>query len=144
MVAVSYKVWHYTQGMLHKADFAELWQVSWQPLPADNFPKRPISPIPEAAKRATDPNAKKQVYRPPGARGLPPPPSLRQEPVKAEPALSKTALKNKKKREAKKAAATVTDAEASAASAAASATPVCYAVASLDSVSFLLIFVPVC
>ena len=109
----SYKIWHYTQGLLHKADFAELWQVSWQPLPAATFPKRPISPIPEEAKRATDPNVKKQVYRPPGARGGPPLPSLRPEPVRAEPVLSKTAQKNKKKREAKKAAATSADVEES-------------------------------
>ncbi|EDQ85198.1 uncharacterized protein MONBRDRAFT_29499, partial [Monosiga brevicollis MX1] len=124
-----YKIWHYAKGLVNEVKFdKELYQVQWQPAPEGKFPKRSLSPISDTARKATESSAKKQVYRPPGARNRPAPPKLHDEPKAAADTanLSKTALKNAKKRAAKKKAAeeaTAAPAAAPAPTASASAAP---------------------
>lgn len=111
-----YKIWHYTGSLLHEVAFdvnTEMWDICWQPFPSGIFPKKPISFQPVQGIQSMQPEASKQVYRPPAARGQPstiklhddyePPSNCRNKSNNINEGLSKTALKNKKKKEAKKA-----------------------------------------
>jgi len=116
-----YKVWHYSGSLLHEKHFAtgdELWEVNWQAAPPGRWPKF------RASKNAVDgiapsqPQASKQAYRPPGARGtastfkLHDDEQLPQNMINlidqknkgntGNAELSKSALKNKKRKEAAK------------------------------------------
>jgi len=100
-------MWHYATGQVYKAEFTELWEAKWQPALADTFPAKAVQVVKKNASgkpvNFVAPESKK--YRPPGAVGTV---SIKlhetnlgdAEKPKVE-ALSKTALKNKKKREAK-------------------------------------------
>lgn len=98
-----FKVWHYTRGLQCTREYKELLDVRWKP---HEYPRRPISPVPQHQREAVVAEKTKQVYRPPGARGAPSSIKLHEEePAKKTEEMSKAALKNKKKRDAKKAAA---------------------------------------
>ncbi|XP_033118259.1 eukaryotic translation initiation factor 2A-like [Anneissia japonica] len=105
-----FKIWHYSGEMKKSSSISageELWEVGWQPFPPGVFAAKPI--IQATVSVAQVEAAKPAVYRPPGARGLPPTKKLSElEPAQNmkknavdESNLSKSALKNKRKREAK-------------------------------------------
>ncbi|CAN7997178.1 unnamed protein product, partial [Ixodes hexagonus] len=108
-----YKVWHYTGSLQHEVlckENEELWDVQWQPFPPEAFPAKPVSYKQVSGIQSSQPQASKQVYRPPCARGQGPsfkvkddePPAGGDKPGNAA-AKPKCALKNQKRREAKKA-----------------------------------------
>ncbi|XP_067128693.1 eukaryotic translation initiation factor 2A-like [Centruroides vittatus] len=111
-----YKIWHYTGSLLHElmCDIgSEMWDLCWQPFPPGTFPKKTLTLQPVHGIQSSQPEASKQVYRPPAARGQPSTIKLREDyepPSDLKPkinipieGLSKSALKNKKKKQAKKA-----------------------------------------
>ncbi|XP_014206946.1 eukaryotic translation initiation factor 2A [Copidosoma floridanum] len=104
-----FKIFHYTGTLLYERPWnkqEELWQVSWQKFPEGTFKEKPISYKAVEGIAPSQPQASKQVYRPPSARGQPSTFKLHDElddPKPTESNLSKNALKIKKKREAKKA-----------------------------------------
>ncbi|KAH7966790.1 hypothetical protein HPB49_019596 [Dermacentor silvarum] len=109
-VGNGYKVWHYSGSLQHEnicSEGEELWDVLWQPCPADSFPAKPISYKQVGGIQSSQPQASKQVYRPPGARGQPSSFKVKEDESsstdKAAEPKSKTAIKNQKRKEAKKA-----------------------------------------
>lgn len=110
-VGNGFKIWHVSGSLLHEyivpQDNVHIYNVSWQTLPADLFKNKPISKPQGKVIQSAEPQASKEVYRPPGARGKPASFKLNEEepaqnaPQTEEQKLSKSALKNKKKREAK-------------------------------------------
>ncbi|EEC19481.1 conserved hypothetical protein, partial [Ixodes scapularis] len=108
-----YKLWHYSGSLQHEVlckENEELWDVQWQPFPPEAFPAKPVSYKQVSGIESSQPQASKQVYRPPGARGQAPsfkvkddePPPGGDKAADAT-AVPKCALKNQKRREAKKA-----------------------------------------
>ncbi|KAF9978658.1 hypothetical protein BGZ73_001311 [Actinomortierella ambigua] len=117
-----YKMWHYTGTLIHQEDIAELYQINWRPAAPELYPIRSaLSPAPKASLSVSQAPAKPApvrvgAYRPPQARGTPPPQLFADSSsnanagaagaaagaASADAQLSKAALKNKKKREAKK------------------------------------------
>nr|XP_058942590.1 eukaryotic translation initiation factor 2A-like [Pocillopora verrucosa] len=102
-----YKLWHYTGKLLDERRVSELWEVKWQPVPDGKF-KEPTIDYSAAVSATTQEQQKtKDVYRPPGLRGLAPSVKVHEnEPAenmkpKEGQEISKSAAKNKKKREAK-------------------------------------------
>lgn len=102
-----YKLWHYTGKLLDERRVSELWEVKWQPVPDGKF-KEPTIDYSAAMSATTQEQQKtKDVYRPPGLRGLAPSVKVHEnEPAenmkpKEGQEISKSAAKNKKKREAK-------------------------------------------
>ncbi|XP_064456682.1 eukaryotic translation initiation factor 2A-like [Ornithodoros turicata] len=68
-VANGMKVWHYTGSLQHEYMWPaneELWDAQWQP--GGSFEAKPITYVPVAGIQSSQPQASKQVYRPPGAR----------------------------------------------------------------------------
>ncbi|XP_075747254.1 eukaryotic translation initiation factor 2A [Rhipicephalus microplus] len=111
-VGNGYKVWHYSGSLQHEnicCEGEELWDVLWQPCPAESFPAKPISYKQVSGIQSSQPQASKQVYRPPGARGQPSSFKVKDDESastnKAADSTpkSKTAIKNQKRKEAKKA-----------------------------------------
>nr|XP_054771462.1 eukaryotic translation initiation factor 2A-like [Lytechinus pictus] len=110
-VGNGFKVWHVSGSLLHEflapSDSIHIYDVAWQTLPADLFRNVPISKPTGKIIQSSEPQASKEAYRPPGARGKPASFKLNEiEPPQAAPLteeqkLSKSALKNKKKRDAK-------------------------------------------
>lgn len=108
-VGNGYKVWHYSGSLIHEIALAatdELWEVDWQPTKFKTFKasKRVVEGI-----APTQPQASKQAYRPPGARGsastfkLHENDELPQNQAKKDPEnMSKAAIKNMKRKEAAK------------------------------------------
>ncbi|XP_071951713.1 eukaryotic translation initiation factor 2A-like [Antedon mediterranea] len=105
-----FKIWHYNGELRNTFQYSagdELWEVGWQPFPLGVFVAKPI--VKPTVSVAQAEAAKPGVYRPPGARGKPPPKKISElEPAEnmkkiavEESNLSKSALKNKRKREAK-------------------------------------------
>ncbi|XP_076234660.1 eukaryotic translation initiation factor 2A [Calliopsis andreniformis] len=67
-----FKIWHYTGTLLYERPWneqEELWEVLWQTFPASTFPEKPISYKAVEGIAPSQPQASKQVYRPPSARG---------------------------------------------------------------------------
>jgi len=108
-----FKIWHYSGALLYERPWnkqEELWEVLWQNFPPGVFRTPAITTKPVEGIQPSQPQASKQAYRPPSARGreinfklhddedIPTPVSE----TASNP--SKAALKLKKKREAKKAA----------------------------------------
>ncbi|XP_033227264.1 eukaryotic translation initiation factor 2A [Belonocnema kinseyi] len=108
-----FKIWHYTGTLLYERPWSkqeELWEVQWQTFPDNTFPENPISYKAVEGIAPSQPQASKQAYRPPSARGHQINFSLHDDddtPSRAGDAKtskdSKAYLKAKKKREAKKA-----------------------------------------
>ncbi|KAG7202566.1 hypothetical protein KM043_009762 [Ampulex compressa] len=106
-----YKIWHFTGTTLYERPWneqEELWEVLWQTFPPDTFLEKPINYKAIESKIPKQPQASKQVYRPPCARGQTITFKLHDDEefgIKTTPESnpSKAALKAKKKREAKKA-----------------------------------------
>ncbi|KAL1132216.1 hypothetical protein AAG570_010173 [Ranatra chinensis] len=106
-----FKMWHYTGTLLYERPWnkqEELWEVLWQNFPEKVFKVPQISYKPVEGIASSQPQASKQVYRPPRARGTESNFKRQdlEEPKSLETANnpSKAAMKQKKKREAKKAA----------------------------------------
>ncbi|PSN36308.1 Eukaryotic translation initiation factor 2A [Blattella germanica] len=108
-----FKIWHYSGTLLYERPWnkqEELWEVLWQMFPAGVFRDPIINYKPVEGIQPSQPQASKQAYRPPSARGRESNFKLHDD---DEPASntrsggdsnpSKAALKQKKKREAKKA-----------------------------------------
>ncbi|KAK8762980.1 hypothetical protein V5799_034410 [Amblyomma americanum] len=123
-LACIYKVWHYSGSLQHEnlcREGEELWDVLWQPCPANTFPAKPISFKQVSGIQSSQPQASKQVYRPPCARGQPASFKVKDDESSSgdkaadSAPKSKTQIKNQKRKEAKKAkkenpqAAEVTD-----------------------------------
>lgn len=106
-VANGFKIWHYTGTLLYERPWnkqEELWEVFWRVYPTGVFPEKSISYKTVEGIAPSQPQASKQAYRPPSARGKTINFNLHDgeyPPAKTEP--SKAALKSRKKREAKKA-----------------------------------------
>ncbi|XP_015189376.1 PREDICTED: eukaryotic translation initiation factor 2A [Polistes dominula] len=106
-----FKIWHYSGTLLYERPWnkqEELWEVLWQTFPPDTFKEKPISYKAVEGIAPSQPQASKQVYRPPSARGQTITFKLHDdEEFGIKPTTdsnpSKAALKAKKKREAKKA-----------------------------------------
>jgi len=108
-VGNGYKVWHYSGSLIHEITFKdsdELWEVDWQPSKHRAF--KPSKRVVEGIA-PSQPQASKQAYRPPGARGtastfkLHDNDELPQNLVKKDPEnMSKAAIKNMKRKEAAK------------------------------------------
>ncbi|KAF3420850.1 hypothetical protein E2986_01016 [Frieseomelitta varia] len=67
-----FKIWHYTGTLLYERPWneqEELWEVLWQTFPPETFPEKPISYKAVEGIAPSQPQASKQVYRPPSARG---------------------------------------------------------------------------
>lgn len=61
------KIWHYRGPLVYKLDVKEMYQAAWKPVSISEFPeKAELEPAPVGL--AVQPEAKKGVYRPPGAR----------------------------------------------------------------------------
>ncbi|XP_077554505.1 eukaryotic translation initiation factor 2A isoform X1 [Haemaphysalis longicornis] len=111
-VSNGYKLWHYSGSLQHEnlcREGEELWDALWQPCPEGTFPAKPVSYKQVSGIQSSQPQACKQVYRPPGARGQPSSFKVKDDessagdkPNDAAPK-SKTAIKNQKRKEAKKA-----------------------------------------
>ncbi|KAG0231791.1 hypothetical protein BGW42_008624 [Actinomortierella wolfii] len=115
-----YKMWHYTGTLVHQEDIQELYQINWRPAAPELYPIRSaLSPAPKVSLSVSQAPAKPApvrvgAYRPPQARGTPPPQLFGDSTsstganagaaagAAGDAQLSKAALKNKKKREAKK------------------------------------------
>uniref|UniRef100_A0A131XP25 Eukaryotic translation initiation factor 2A n=1 Tax=Ixodes ricinus TaxID=34613 RepID=A0A131XP25_IXORI len=112
-VGNGFKLWHYSGSLQHEVlckENEELWDVQWQPFPPEAFPAKPVSYKQVSGIESSQPQASKQVYRPPGARGQAPSFKVKDEEPPAGgdkaadvTAVPKCALKNQKRREAKKA-----------------------------------------
>ncbi|XP_043276692.1 eukaryotic translation initiation factor 2A [Venturia canescens] len=109
-IANGYKIWHYSGTLLHEnlwEKTAELWEVLWQRFPKNTFAEKPISYKAVEGITPSQPQASKQVYRPPSAKAHTMTFNLHDlsdlPPKKAAKTPSKCAIKAKKKREAKKA-----------------------------------------
>ncbi|XP_058802809.1 eukaryotic translation initiation factor 2A [Phymastichus coffea] len=104
-----FKIWHYTGTLLYERPWnkqEELWEVIWQRYPVDTFKQKSISYKAVDGIAPSQPQASKQVYRPPSARGTTITFKLHDDEddtKQTESNPSKNALKIKKKREAKKA-----------------------------------------
>ncbi|XP_003707307.2 eukaryotic translation initiation factor 2A [Megachile rotundata] len=69
-----FKIWHYTGTLLYERPWneqEELWEVLWQTFPPQTFPEKPISYKAVEGIAPSQPQASKQAYRPPSARGEP-------------------------------------------------------------------------
>lgn len=67
-----FKIWHYTGTLLYERPWneqEELWEVLWQTFSPGTFPEKPISYKAVEGIAPSQPQASKQVYRPPSARG---------------------------------------------------------------------------
>ncbi|XP_014245203.1 eukaryotic translation initiation factor 2A [Cimex lectularius] len=119
-VCNGYKIWHYTGSLVHEKSWnegEELWEVVWQNFPPGTFKKPQVCYEQVKGIASQSPEASKQAYRPPGARGKPSSFKLNTEIVDVKPGtvvtqkgqvqMSKNAIKLKKNREAKKAAKAV-------------------------------------
>ncbi|XP_051164152.1 eukaryotic translation initiation factor 2A [Leptopilina boulardi] len=109
-VGNGYKIWHYTGTLLYERFWNkqdELWEVVWQNYPSSVFPEKPICYKAVEGIAPSQPQASKQAYRPPSARGHTITFNLHDDdddtPSKSGHGNSKAYLKAKKKREAKKA-----------------------------------------
>ncbi|XP_063224336.1 eukaryotic translation initiation factor 2A [Bacillus rossius redtenbacheri] len=112
-VGNGFKIWHYTGTLLYERPWnqqEQLWEVLWQTYPAGVFKEHAVSYRPVEGIQPSQPQASKQAYRPPCARGKESNFKLHDDdelPSNAKPNSdgnpSKAALKLKKKREAKKA-----------------------------------------
>ncbi|KAJ9594298.1 hypothetical protein L9F63_014303, partial [Diploptera punctata] len=108
-----FKIWHYSGTLLYERPWnkqEELWEVLWQNFPPGIFREPAISYKPVEGIQPSQPQASKQAYRPPSARGKESNFKLHDDEEPASNARSggdsnpsKAALKQKKKREAKKA-----------------------------------------
>ncbi|XP_011505945.1 PREDICTED: eukaryotic translation initiation factor 2A [Ceratosolen solmsi marchali] len=104
-----FKIWHYTGTLLYERPWnkqEELWEVLWQKFPSDLFKEKPIKYKAVGGIAPSQPQASKQAYRPPSARGKTINFKLHDDvddPKPSESIPSKNFLKVKKKREAKKA-----------------------------------------
>ncbi|KAK7862837.1 hypothetical protein R5R35_000852 [Gryllus longicercus] len=105
-----FKIWHYSGALLYERPWnkqEELWEVLWQTFPPGIFREPVVSNKPVEGIQPSQPQASKQAYRPPSARGreinfkLHDDEELPSNSKQGNP--SKAALKQKKKREAKKA-----------------------------------------
>ncbi|XP_063972720.1 eukaryotic translation initiation factor 2A [Diachasmimorpha longicaudata] len=104
-VANGFKIWHYTGTLLYERPWnkqEELWEVLWRVYPRGTFPQTTISYKAVEGIAPSQPQASKQAYRPPSARGQTINFKLHDDdaPVKSQP--SKAAIKARRKREAKK------------------------------------------
>lgn len=106
------KVWHYSGSLIHEYRITEknqeLWETSWQSLPASSFQEFAVSAKKVQGIAPSQPQVSKELYRPPCAKGtlavikyleereLPSNPKA---PAQSE--MGKNALKNKKKQERK-------------------------------------------
>ncbi|XP_066251277.1 eukaryotic translation initiation factor 2A [Euwallacea similis] len=107
-----FKIWHYSLSLLYENRFPqgeELYEVTWKPYPKLTFKEPQISSKKVEGIAPSEPQASKDVYRPPSARNRPAI-SFQLHKDEEEPhkvgtnnTPSKAALKKKKKREAKKA-----------------------------------------
>lgn len=107
-----YRIWHYTGSLMQEIflnSTDELWDIKWKPFPEGTFKEKTTQYTPVPGITSSVPEASKQAYRPPGARGQPstfklheqePPSSVSQNGNVAE---NKGMSKNKKKNLAKKA-----------------------------------------
>ncbi|XP_074107716.1 eukaryotic translation initiation factor 2A-like [Cotesia typhae] len=71
-MANGFKIWHYTGTSLYKRPWnkrEELWKVLWQRFPVNSFPEQAISYKAVEGIALSAPQASKQVYRYPSARG---------------------------------------------------------------------------
>ncbi|XP_015602162.1 eukaryotic translation initiation factor 2A isoform X2 [Cephus cinctus] len=109
-VGNGFKIWHYTGTLLYERPWnkqEELWEVQWQTYPANTFPEKAISYKAVEGIAPSQPQASKQAYRPPSARGQTITFKLHDDEdygsKSSDTNPSKAALKSKKKREAKKA-----------------------------------------
>jgi translation initiation factor 2A len=108
-----FKIWHYSGTLLYERPWnkqEELWEVRWQLFPPGIFREPVINYKPVEGIQPSQPQASKQAYRPPSARGRESNFKLHDDDDSASNARpggdsnpSKAALKLKKKREAKKA-----------------------------------------
>ncbi|KAK0179649.1 hypothetical protein PV327_005384 [Microctonus hyperodae] len=104
-----FKIWHYTGTLLYERPWnkqEELWEVIWQIFPSSSFAEKPITYKAVEGIEPSQPQASKEVYRPPKARGHLINFKLHDDvdtPSLKENTLSKASLKLKKKRGAKKA-----------------------------------------
>lgn len=107
-----FKIWHYTGTLLYERPWnkqEELWEVLWQTYPHTTFKEKSINYKAVEGIAPSQPQASKQAYRPPSARGQTINFKLHDEVEEpgsnrgTESNPSKAALKLKKKREAKKA-----------------------------------------
>ncbi|CAK9813891.1 Eukaryotic translation initiation factor 2A [Anthophora quadrimaculata] len=67
-----FKIWHYTGTLLYERPWneqEELWEVLWQTFPSQTFPEKPVSYQAVEGIAPSQPQASKQAYRPPSARG---------------------------------------------------------------------------
>ncbi|OAD59323.1 Eukaryotic translation initiation factor 2A [Eufriesea mexicana] len=67
-----FKIWHYTGTLLYERPWneqEELWEVLWQTFPPETFPEKSISYKAVEGIAPSQPQASKQIYRPPSARG---------------------------------------------------------------------------
>ncbi|XP_076164353.1 eukaryotic translation initiation factor 2A isoform X1 [Ptiloglossa arizonensis] len=67
-----FKIWHYTGTLLYERPWneqEELWEVLWQTFPPNTFPEKTISYKAVEGIAPSQPQASKQAYRPPSARG---------------------------------------------------------------------------
>ncbi len=102
-VGNGYKMWHYSGKLLSEYFVPrekELWEVLWKPFPVGTFPSKPVIAPQPSAKQV---DMKPAAYRPPNASAASSFKLNEEEPAEtlSDKALSKNALKNKKKREAK-------------------------------------------
>lgn len=70
----SYKVWHYSGTLLHERPWnklEELYDINWQHFPHGTFKDPIIKEEKIEGIATTQPQASKQAYRPPCARGRP-------------------------------------------------------------------------
>ncbi|XP_017891811.1 eukaryotic translation initiation factor 2A [Ceratina calcarata] len=102
-----FKIWHYTGTLLYERPWneqEELWEVAWQTFPPDAFPEKPISYKAVEGIAPSQPQASKQAYRPPSARGEGNSFKLRDDEMfkdKKKTQKSTAKAKNKKKKDAK-------------------------------------------
>ncbi|XP_050312953.1 eukaryotic translation initiation factor 2A [Anthonomus grandis grandis] len=110
-IANGFKIWHYTGSLLYEHPWPqgeELYDVTWKPYPKQAFKEPQISDKKVDGIASSQPQASKEVYRPPSARNRPTVNfKLHNEDedahnVGSHVGPSKAALENKKKREAKK------------------------------------------
>lgn len=69
-----YKIWHYSGTLLHEKLWAqgeELYDLCWKPEEEGKFKDPVITGQKVEGITTVQPQASKQVYRPPGARGKP-------------------------------------------------------------------------
>lgn len=102
-----FKMWHYSGTLLYERPWnkqEELWEVCWQNFPDGSFKVPIVNYKPVEGIAPTAPQASKEVYRPPVARGKAVEFKLHEDEAPTHAQQSKNAIKLKKKREAKKAA----------------------------------------